>query len=183
MRRHLPGVTVLDDTVVEIGGLAFFGATLWSDFEGRSKAAMDRVRRRMGEYFFVKTRAGDPDAVPRRFQPEDALAAHDRSLAALVAAHADRHGAPLFVITHHAPSLLGLDPRSRGNGLDGAYASSLDGFIETLDNVPVWVHGHTHVATTYRIGATEVRSNALGFAAKGQAARGFSVRAHFDLAA
>lgn len=49
-------------------------------------------------------------------------------------------------------------------------------------NVPVWVHGHTHIAKTYRIGKTVVRSNALGFAAKGGVAPAFSVKAHFDIA-
>lgn len=38
--------------------------------------------------------------------------------------------------------------------------------IAAFENVPVWVHGHTHIARTYRIGNTAVRSNALGFAAK-----------------
>lgn len=44
-----------------------------------------------------------------------------------------------------------------------------------------WIHRHTHIAKTYRIGNTVVRSNALGFAAKGGAAPGFSVKAHFDI--
>jgi hypothetical protein len=47
--------------------------------------------------------------------------------------------------------------------------------------VPVWVHGHTHIAKTYRIGNTAVRSNALGFAAQAGAAPGFSVKSHFDI--
>ncbi len=38
-----------------------------------------------------------------------------------------------------------------------------------------WIHRHTHIAKTYRIGNTVVRSNALGFAAKGGAAPGFSI--------
>src|SRR5262245_12445449 len=41
LRRFLPGVTVLDDSAVEIDGVAFFGATLWTDFAGRSQACMD----------------------------------------------------------------------------------------------------------------------------------------------
>ena len=44
----------------------------------------------------------------------------------------------------------------RGNGLDGAYASDLEAMIQGLRNVPVWVHGHTHVRRLYRVGATDV---------------------------
>lgn len=181
LRRHLPGVTVLDDEAVEIAGIRFFGSTLWSDFAGGSAAAMDGVRRRMGEFFFVKTRNGQAEAAPARFQPEHALGAHARALAALREAVTLAAPIPTVVITHHAPSRQGLNPAFKGNGLDCAYASDLDAMIADLATVRVWVHGHTHVARTYRIGATEVRSNALGFVAKGEGGKGFSPAAHFEL--
>lgn len=179
LRRHLPGVRLLDDEAVEVGGVRIFGTTLWSDFEGRSPAVLAFVRRRMGEYFFVRTRADDGSL--ERFRPEDALAAHDRALAALSRAVAAAGVRPLVVVTHHAPSRQGLNPFASGNGLDGAYASDLDGLIAGLPNVPVWVHGHTHIARRYRIGATRVVSNARGFAGKGQGARGFSPAASFEI--
>ncbi len=182
MRCHLPGVTVLDNEAVELGGVRFFGSTLWSDFEGRSEAAMNAVRRRMGEFFFVKIRAGSIDGPPAKFRPEDALRAHDKAWAALREAVTASDGKTTVVVTHHAPSRLGLNPAFCGNGLDGAYASNLDAEIAALKTVPVWVHGHTHIARTYKIGQTVVRSNALGFAAKGQGEPGFSVKAHFDIA-
>lgn len=177
MRRHLPGVRVLDNEAVELAGTVFFGTTLWTDFEGRNPAAMDAVRRRMGEYFFVKRRRAD--GVLAKFRPEDALLAHDAAWNALHVAVAAAAGRPMIVLSHHAPSRLGLDARFAGNGLDGAYASNLDDAIQSLGTIHAWVHGHTHVARTYRIGATIVRTNALGFAHKGQGAREFSVDASF----
>lgn len=180
LRRHLPMVTVLDDEATEIGGMRFFGSTLWTDFEGRSQVSLDGVRRRMGEYFFVKT-LNPSDGTMTKFQPERALQAHDAALAALRRELDRPVPSPLVVVTHHAPSLLGLDRKHAGNGLDGAYASRLDAVIESLANVPVWVHGHTHVARSYRIGTTMVRSNALGFASRGHAAPGFSMKAAFDV--
>lgn len=50
-KKHLPGVTVLDNESIEIDGVCFFGTTLWSDFEGRSEACMNAVRRRVGEFW------------------------------------------------------------------------------------------------------------------------------------
>ncbi|MBU6379319.1 MAG: metallophosphoesterase [Gammaproteobacteria bacterium] len=179
MRRQLDGIRVLDNEMVELEGTMVFGTTLWTDFEGRSPAAMDAVRRRMGEFFFVKTRRADGTLA--KFRPEDALAAHDAAMAALRAAVATAAGKPMIVVTHHAPSRLGLNPRFAGNGLDGAYASNLDDVIGALGSIRVWVHGHTHIARTYRIGSTSVCSNALGFASKGQGARGFSVDASFTI--
>lgn len=181
MRRHLPGVTVLDNESVEIGGVRFFGSTLWTDFEGGSKAAMNGVRKGMGEYFFVKTRRGCEDGTLGKFRPEDALQAHGSAWGALHSAVTELPRRTTVVITHHAPSPRGLHPKFHGNGLDPAYASRLDDQIAAFESVPLWVHGHTHIARTYQIGSTVVRSNALGFVSKGQAADGFSVKASFEV--
>jgi len=183
-RRHLAGVTVLDNGAVEIGGVRFFGSTLWSDFEGRSETCMNGVRRRMGEFFFVRTRTRDAEGrqVLSKFRPEDALRAFDASWSALQGCVAEGNGKPTVVMTHHAPSRQGINPIFVGNGLDGAYATDLDARVTALGGIKVWVHGHTHVAgRSYRIGETVVLSNARGFEAKGQLARGFTPSAHFDM--
>lgn len=185
LRRQLPGFTVLDDSHVDIAGIRVFGTTLWSDFEGRSKACMDKLRRGVGEFFFVRRRqiegATEPGRKPPRFQPEDAVAAHDRALAALHLCLADVAGKPTLVVSHHAPSRKGLNPRHAGNGMDGAYASDLEAMIEVLGNVPVWVHGHTHIRAEYRIGGTRVVANCRGFDGKDQTASTFRADKWFEI--
>lgn len=183
LRHHLPGVIVLDDSAVEIDGISFFGSTLWSDFERRSLACMNGMRRRMGEYFFVKTRGHDAAGheTLAKFCPEDALQAHDTAWAALQHHVSDPGGKPTIVVTHHAPSRLGLNPVNAGNGLDGAFASDLDEKIATLETVPIWIHGHTHIRRRYRIGATTVLTNCRGFDGKEISTRKFSPDAFFDL--
>ncbi len=183
LRRQLPGVTVLDNETVEFDGVHFFGSTLWSEFERRSEAAMNGVRRRMGEYFFVKkrTRIGEGREILAKFRPEDALEAFDASWQALQRCLAESKGKPTVVITHHAPSRQGLNPQFVDNGLNGAYASDLDERIAQFPNVPVWVHGHTHIRRRYRIGGTAVVANCRGFEGKDLSARGFSPAVHFDV--
>ncbi|MBX9927260.1 MAG: metallophosphoesterase [Hyphomicrobiaceae bacterium] len=183
LRQHLPGFTVLDDEVVEIGGQLVFGGTLWSDFAGRDPVAMETCRRGIGEYLFVTTRERSPAGTEvelamehtnsvtvargrrrqARLRPSDTLAAHGRCLDALRRAATRLGSRPLIVVTHHAPSRHGLNPRFKGNGFDGAFASDLDEFITDLPNCPVWVHGHTHIRSRYRVGATEVIVNCRGF--------------------
>jgi Icc-related predicted phosphoesterase len=182
-RRHLPGVRVLDNEHVDIDGVRFFGTTLWSDFEDRSTACMDGLRRRMGEFFFVRKRAQDAEGrdVLAKFRPEDALDAFDAAWLALRTCVAARDGKTTVVVSHHAPSRKGLNPRHVGNGLDGAYASDLDTEIASWEGVPVWVHGHTHIRRTYRIGGTAVMANCRGFEGKDLTARTFSANAFFDL--
>jgi Icc-related predicted phosphoesterase len=183
LRRCLPGVTVLDNEAVEIGGVAFFGATLWSDFEGGSEAAMEKARRGVGEYFFVKTRQPDGDGREdlTKLRPKHTAVAFDQSLKALRRHLAETEHAPTVVITHHAPSRKGLNPLHMGNGLDGAYASNLDDFVAGLDRVPFWVHGHTHIRRQYRIGGTQVVANCRGFEGRDPVARSFTPAAFFDL--
>lgn len=180
---YLPGFTVLDDSAAEIGGISFFGMTLWTDLEDRNPAALTKIRRGVGEYFFVKTRRRDEAGAEtlQKFRPEHSLAAFDASLAAL-----DRHLAAAgnrktIVISHHAPSRQGGNPLFAGNGLDGAYVSELDARIAAMTTVPVWVHGHTHICRTYRIGETAVHVNCRGFEERGGPTRGFRTDRYFDV--
>lgn len=188
MRQHLAGITVLDDDTVEISGIRFFGATLWTDFDGNSQDAMNRVRKRMGEFFFVRT-AADGDATrPPKFQPEHALAAFERSWTSLTRSLEDAAGKPTVVISHHAPSHQGLGGPSfttssdrHDRALDCAYASDLDRRISALAGVPVWIHGHTHVRRAYRIADTRVLANCRGFDSGTTGGRPFTPASHFEI--
>ena len=179
LRQHLPGVTILDNETIDIDGTLFFGATLWTDLAGRDETATETVRRGMGEYFFAKTRraneAGEADLA--KLRPADTIADHDRSLGHLRSLAARR---PRVIITHHAPSRHGLNPQHKGNGLDGAFASDLDGLIAEL-SVPFWVHGHTHIRKRYQIADTILLANCRGFDGKDISARSFSPGCCFDL--
>jgi hypothetical protein len=182
LARCLPGVRVLDNRHVEIGGIRFFGTTLWSDFEGRSAACMDAVKRRVGEFFFVKKRDvdGDGNEVLRKFAPQDALAAFDASVGALRDCETSAAGQQIIVISHHPPSLQGLNPRYTGNGLDGVYASDLDQLIVAWEGVTHWVHGHTHIRRRYRVGHTMMLANCRGFDGKDLCAVSFPGVLHFE---
>ncbi len=179
LRHFLPGVGVLDGEATDVDGVGVFGTTLWTDFDGGEAATLAAVRRRMGEYFFVKTRSADGSL--RRFEPGDALVRHRKALTALKTALDAAPAKPWIVVSHHSPSRLGANTAIADNGLDAAYFSRLDSEIEALPMVSVWVHGHTHVARTYRVGAALVASNALGFVGRGLRTPGFSASAGFRL--
>ncbi len=183
LRDNWPGVTVLDTAFVDIGGVRFIGTTLWTDFEGRSQDCLDRVRRKVGEFVLVKKSVaeGDEPQQHKKFQPEDALAEFDGSIKALRSCRDDGIAGPIVVISHHAPSLLGLNPLHKGNGLDGAFASDLYSTIGELTNLSFWVHGHTHVQAKYRIGETTVLSNCRGFVSRDANALTFSTKKCFEL--
>lgn len=182
LRRHLPCVTVLDNDAIDIGGVRFFGSTLWTDLAGRNEAATETIRRGMGEYFFTKTRRADENGENAivKLRPTDTLAAHDSALAALRKQAMETAG-PMVVISHHAPSPQGLNPQHKGNGLDGAFASDMENIVDGLQQTPFWIHGHTHIRKRYRIGSTTLLANCRGFDGKDLSARKFSPDCYFDL--
>lgn len=178
LRRHLAGVTILDDDHVDIDGVRFFGTTLWTDLAGRQEEAIEKIRRGTGDYFFTRTRRAE--GVLAKLRPADTLTAHDRALR-LLRRKVSLTAGPLVVISHHAPSLQGLNALHSGNGLDGAFASDLEDVIASLPNTPVWVHGHTHIHARYRIGDTTLLANCLGFEGKDQSSRSFSPNTYFEV--
>jgi len=66
---------------------------------------------------------------------------------------------PTVVVTHHAPHPLSLP--SGEFDLAHCYASDLSRFIQDRQ-ADLWVHGHLHSRSDYRIGATRIVCNARG---------------------
>lgn len=181
LRRYFEGFTILDDDYIDIGGVRFFGTTLWTDMAGCDAAATDIIRRGMGEYFFTKKRHVDNDGneVIAKLRPADTIAAYHSALRALGSAIAVP--ASSVIVSHHAPSLQGLNPRHRGNALDAAFASDLEDLITALSGTKFWVHGHTHTRARYRIGNTTILANCRGFDGKDLSARSFTPDSHFEV--
>lgn len=177
IRDHLPGITLLDNEAVEIDGISIFGTTLWSDYDGGDPDAMKRANKGCGEFFFVKKRVCDESGneTLARFRAADALAAHGRAVESLKAFLEGANRDKSLVISHHPPCAAGLNPVHVGNGLDGAYASNLDGLIVEAGPA-AWVHGHTHIQRQYRIGRTDFYSNCRGFVGRDQTADKFSAQ-------
>lgn len=162
------GVHLLENDTVVIGGVAFTGCTLWTDYEldGRERraASMDDARRCMNDHRLISTAAGGSQ---RLFRPEDALGAHlgsrrylERELARPVVVNGMPR--PRVVVTHHAPSVRCVAPQYRDGTLNPSFASRLDPLIEKSQPA-LWVHGHTHSSMDFRIGATRVLCNPKGY--------------------
>lgn len=66
------------------------------------------------------------------------------------------------MITHHAPSLRSVPELYKADLLSAAYASNLEGFIESA-NIALWIHGHTHQSQDYPIGNTRILCNPRGY--------------------
>ncbi len=154
-----PHLRFLERSRVELGDCTFLGTTLWTDFElGHDRqGALAEAAHHMNDYRKIRV---SPSY--RRLTPSDTRRLHQDSIAWLRAECAAAAGRKLVVITHHAPSGLSLPPERLNDPLAPAYASPLDDFVVACGAV-LWVHGHIHHASDYRIGGTRVLANPRGY--------------------
>ncbi|MCK6429890.1 MAG: metallophosphoesterase [Burkholderiaceae bacterium] len=157
-------VHVLDEDALELGGVRFVGATLWTDFllfdDPRAcEEASAAATRLIADFKRIAVEAGEP------FTPE-----HSRLLCRRAAGWLSQQLAkrvrPTVVVTHHAPSARSVEPKYAGSPLNAAFVSNLDALVER-SGADLWIHGHTHYPVDYAIGATRVFSNPRGYARDG----------------
>lgn len=144
----------LRNTATVIGGVNFFGGTMWTDFDGGNPLAMERARNFMNDYRCI-TLDG------RMLRPLDTAALHSGFKSGL-AAWLDRVSGKKVVISHHAPvekagSLYAGSPmRAAFNSLD------MREFLESGE-IDLWIYGHTHECDDQIVGTCRVVSNQRGY--------------------
>ncbi len=158
LREEARGTNVhfLEDEFVTIGGIHFFGCTLWTDMALHGDWAIGAAATagEMNDYKRVR----NSSLGYRRLSPRETRLLHLSSVEAM-RRFFDRHEpGNTVIVTHHAPSIRSLPERRRSDLVSAAYASHLDGFIEEYQP-RLWIHGHIHHSNDYQIGRTRVLAN------------------------
>jgi len=150
-------VKLLLDEEVRIGGVNFFGGTMWTDFNGGDLRAMETARSQMNDYRLIY----NPDETP--FTPADSIALHKDFASKLLNWFGKNLSGPRVVISHNAPV---INPNSKYDGgpLTPAF-NSLDYMVENggTHRPALWVYGYTHECDDQTIGRTRIISNQLGY--------------------
>lgn len=146
----------LEDTAVTIGGVHFFGSTLWTDMalHGEVLAGSTEAAATMNDYKRIR----NSDHHYRHLSPSDTRQLHARSLLAMERFFAAHDPRTSVIVTHHAPSIRSLPERRQTELISCAYASRLDALIER-HQPQLWIHGHIHHSNDYRIGSTRILAN------------------------
>lgn len=167
--RDLPAnTTILDNTSFSIGGITFFGGTLWTDCNGGNPLTDIDMQWKMSDYQtikhkgFVTPRPHGGSYYTNKFTPAFTRSLHKETLVALDSLYNETRE-PIVVITHHAPSLASISEKYRGHPMNGAYASNLSDFILDRPRITHWLHGHIHDPVDYMIGSTRILSNPRGY--------------------
>ncbi len=151
-----PHVHFLRDEVVSIGGVHFFGGTMWTHFNARDMNAMETAQHQMNDFKLIKKE----DALP--FLPSDTLKLHEAFVTKLEDWFSQNLKGPRVVISHHAPV---INPRTQylGSPLMPAFNSlDMQDVIEKYQP-DLWIYGHTHECDDQTIGKTRIISNQLGY--------------------
>lgn len=169
IKSQLPdNVYLLEKESLELDGVLFLGATLWTDMNRQDALTLYHMQGAMNDYrqiTMLNERTGDY----HRLQPEYTVQEHLKTMkyftTALAENRAREGGAlPVVVVTHHSPSKLSIKPKYEKDVLmNGAYSSDLSEFILDHPEIQVWTHGHTHDTFDYQVGSTRVICNPRGY--------------------
>lgn len=159
LRRKANGTSVklLEKDEFIRGNVRFLGCTMWTDyhmFPLQLDASMEHARRDVLDHRRIrKPNHG-------RFEPEDAVAEQRAAVDFLVRKIRTPFSGATVVVTHHAPSARSVHPHEQNNPLVPAFASNLEFLVSEAD---IWIHGHIHHSSDYRLGKCRVICNPRGY--------------------
>jgi Icc-related predicted phosphoesterase len=156
-------VYFLENDSVVIDGVSFFGATLWTDFQYFSTTPVwDREFAEKNFPDFNSIWVGD-----ETLTTEQTIARHNESLAWLKDELAKGDPEKQVVVTHHFPHKKSCAPQYVVDRLTAVFGSHIPESV--INQCGLWIHGHTHSSSNYRIGGgeryTRVIANPRGFLA------------------
>jgi Icc-related predicted phosphoesterase len=149
---------ILNGTALELAGVRFVGATLWTDYQVFGEANQARVMNACAKGMNDHRLIGWQKKPWLRFRPQEAALLHHRSKGAITETLAAPFAGPTVVISHHAVHWDSIHPRFRSDPVTGAFVSDLSELIETYQPT-LWVHGHVHNSSDYFVGKTRILCN------------------------
>jgi predicted phosphohydrolase len=152
-------VHLLENDVFEMDGVVVLGTTLWTDFALNGDHVIAETMANIDMNDFKQIRLAPHY---RKFTPADSRAIHLQSRRWLDATLQKFSGKKTVVVTHHAPSPRSIDSKYLGDPLNPAFSSNMESFIEERE-AALWVHGHLHSCSDYKIGRTRVLANPRGY--------------------
>lgn len=155
-------VQLLEQDAVEIAGIKFLGATLWTDFNVGGPehriAAMIAGRNALTDFRVIRGANG------YALTPQATIDRHTKSVGWLKR-EIEAATQPVVVITHHSPSLANEHPDYLDSKLKACFHSNLDELFKPP--VRAWISGHTHYSCETQVNGIPLLSNQRGYPREG----------------
>ena len=152
-------IHVLENDSFTYQGVNIIGCTLWTDFElfGDPRIYGYECQQIMTDYRKIRL-----SPKYSKLRSIDVAAIHKRSLSWLESELQKSAGSKAVVISHHAPSPASLPLERASETSSAAYASQLEYIMEKY-SPSLWVHGHIHISSDYKVGLCRVVCNPRGY--------------------
>jgi predicted phosphodiesterase len=181
---NLPdNVELLEQDNIEIDGVIFVGATLWTDCNKNDPMTFQVLKHGMNDYRAI-TFNDRARSVYRKLDPRDTAEVHFKTVQYIRAIAELNRNKQLVVCTHHAPTYQSVaDEYKSQREMNGGYASDLSEFILDNENIKFWTHGHMHDPSDYMVGQCRVLCNPRGYKGYEQRVNEFDPTVGFDISA
>jgi len=150
-------IHILQNEAVTIEGVLFVGAALWTDFApfGGRDLAMLRAADGLNDYHRIRVRR-----YAKRLLPAHTVCRHFETRGFIQRATREARAERMVVITHH-----GCVPQAvkSGTGNDILSAAYIGDYRDLLENVDLWIYGHTGESRDVMVGRTRIFGNSKGY--------------------
>jgi predicted phosphodiesterase len=159
----------LENNTLTLQGVRFIGATLWTDYrifgDANIGASMSACAAGMNDHRLI----GWQKQPWLRFRPQEAALLHHRSRAFIDETLATPfEDGPTVVISHHAVHWNSVLPKYRTDPVTAAFVSDMTASIEAY-RPAIWVHGHVHNSSDYRVDQTRIICNPHAYGSENSA--------------
>lgn len=171
--RGLYNVELLDRTKIEIDGVLFVGATLWTDM-GKDDALTKLHAEQYMMADFNQINKGEEFSehyISRKikFRSNDWVSINRTEFQYIKAITELNKDKKVVIVVHHAPTFLSVHERFKNSGLANNYfASDYSEFILDNPHIKYICHGHMHSPVNVHIGETKIIANPYGYPGENQ---------------
>jgi hypothetical protein len=149
---------------VDIEGIRFIGATLWTGFplhstQYTSEQVMDYAKDNVSDFSLIAEDSGNKVVT---FSPEISKILFEESKAKIIQLLPESHPKKCVVVTHFPPAKKLRHPKFTLNKVTSYFTADCADIIEAYQPA-YWFYGHNHWSSTIRMGKTTLVSNQFGY--------------------
>jgi len=185
LRAELPdNVHFLENQSVELDGIHFWGATMWTDMHKGDPLTMEFVQNGLNDFRLIKFEHSHQrhGYWTNKFSIYDAITEQRESVKQLTEFLGQHQDDKVVVVTHHAPTELSVNLKYKDDyHLNGGYHNHLENLIMDNPQIKTWCHGHIHDPVDYMIGETRVIANPRGYAGYERSSESFDPGFAFEV--